>query len=77
MMITKIQMRSFNEVQELLYAAKQLMNDAYIHSEQHGVYTMTDAKAAEDVLELDFSQPVSLVSENNWIHKQVRQFAVH
>lgn len=76
-MITEIQIRSFDEIQELLYAVKQLMNDAYIHSEQHGVYTMIDAKDSDEVLGLDFSRPVSLVSENRWIHKQMRPFAVH
>lgn len=75
MMITQIQINSSSELQELLYTVKQLMNDAFIHSYQHGVYTMTDAKDSDAVLGLDLSQPVSLVSENQWIHKKMKTFA--
>lgn len=75
-MITQIEIRSLGELQKLLYDVKQLTSDAFIHSYQQGVYTMTDAKDSDTVLALDFSQPVSLVSENQWIHKQMRRFAV-
>lgn len=75
-MITQIEIRRVDQLQKLLYDVGQLAGDAFIHSHQNGVYTMTDAKDWDAVLALDFSQPVSLVSENQWIHKQMRRFAI-
>ena len=74
-MITKIKLSGASDAQELISLASELSGDAYIHFTQADKLNMIDMKAFPDISAFDFSAPVLLVSENNWIHKKAGRFA--
>lgn len=71
MFITK-QFNSVNELQMLQRLACSTTDDVFIHSMDDSI--MVDAKSFINLFTLDFSQPVKIVTESDFIVKEVEKW---
>lgn len=71
MFITK-QFNSVNELQMLQRLACSTNDDVFIHSMDDSI--MVDAKSFINLFTLDFSQPVKIVTESDFIVKEVEKW---
>ena len=65
-MITVKKFNSIEDIQRLQEAACEVDEDVFIHSMDESI--MVDAKSFIGLFALDFSQPVQVVSESQYIH---------
>ncbi|BCI61497.1 hypothetical protein [Solibaculum mannosilyticum] len=70
-MVTIKKFESIEEIQELQKLSCKVPEDVFIHSQDDSV--MVDAKSFIGLFTLDFSKPVKVVSESEYIHKELRK----
>lgn len=65
------QFNSVNELQTLQRIACSVNEDVFIHSMDDSI--MVDAKSFINLFTLDFSQPVKIVTESQYVAKEVEK----
>ncbi len=64
-----IKIQSITELQEIQKLATSVQEDVYFHSEDNSI--MVDAKSFIGLFALDFSKPVKVVTESQYVIDQL------
>ena len=70
-MTKQITIKSISELQEIQRLATAVQDDVYFHSMDNSI--MVDAKSFIGLFTLDFSQPVLLVTESQYVMDHVEK----
>ena len=70
-MTKQITIKSISELQEIQRLATAVQDDVYFHSMDNSI--MVDAKSFIGLFTLDFSQPVLLVTESQYVMDHIEK----